>query len=162
MQTVKLPAMRDFYPRPPGGGRPASLSRQIYESKNFYPRPPGGGRRDLSLRCRSQKDFYPRPPGGGRHSKLKLKNLYDAISIHALRVEGDVKSRPVSRHPLIGFLSTPSGWRATLCFLWRNQALRVISIHALRVEGDRCGAACKPGSGNDFYPRPPGGGRPRG
>ena len=57
------------------------------------------------------------------------------ISIHALRVEGDriVCFRASFRRR---FLSTPSGWRAT-CF--------------------RSGGAA---SNSDFYPRPPGGGRP--
>ena len=44
----------------------------------------------------------------------EIKKLVQAmpISIHALRVEGDKLSR---RHglPLLAFLSTPSGWRAT-------------------------------------------------
>ena len=56
------------------------------------------------------------------------------ISIHALRVEGDGVPDlflPAAR----GFLSTPSGWRATA---GRGTADFVgsISIHALRVEGD--------------------------
>ena len=56
------------------------------------------------------------------------------------------------------FLSTPSGWRATL----NNDlylARLVISIHALRVEGDVSRAQCR-FSVAYFYPRPPGGGRP--
>ena len=79
------------------------------------------------------------------------------------------------------FLSTPSGWRATLCNLVRSTAksgflstpsgwratsspnlvpsLTVpISIHALRVEGDKCPVRSLPSIVN-FYPRPPGGGR---
>ena len=56
------------------------------------------------------------------------------ISIHALRVEGDPVRAGATQLPL-GFLSTPSGWRATglhsviVFTAW-------ISIHALRVEGD--------------------------
>ena len=56
------------------------------------------------------------------------------ISIHALRVEGDMAQN-------------------------RNSILAsVISIHALRVEGD---ALCTPSTKDNvyFYPRPPGGGR---
>ena len=79
---------RNFYPRPPGGGRPTRRPRQPQRS-NFYPRPPGGGRPDraartvtaseflstpsgwratcgASRRGRNQQHFYPRPPGGGR------------------------------------------------------------------------------------------------
>ena len=57
------------------------------------------------------------------------------ISIHALRVEGDTRTsgRPAQAW---AFLSTPSGWRATISR--RSATLEEgISIHALRVEGDR-------------------------
>ena len=57
-------------------------------------------------------DFYPRPPGGGRHEFICCHFNSSFISIHALRVEGDV----TIRYPQLGveaFLSTPSGWRAT-------------------------------------------------
>ena len=55
------------------------------------------------------------------------------------------------------FLSTPSARRATP----RRQVLshlRLISIHALREEGDPR-TADSGSTGNDFYPRPPRGGR---
>ena len=81
------------------------------------------------------RNFYPRPPGGGR------------------------QSRPVSRHPLIGFLSTPSGWRATFDSV-RHLLTLSISIHALRVEGDVYSMTDFPPEAY-FYPRPPGGGRLR-
>ncbi len=89
---------------------------------------------------------------------MEFVNNVTCISIHALRVEGDgliVPKRPVKlnfypRPPGGGrlvpeswqreaarFLSTPSGWRATLYKL-RQIGVDVISIHALRVEGDRC------------------------
>ena len=57
----------DFYPRPPGGGRPGARTIVQLDLYHFYPRPPGGGR---------QKYFY-------------VLNLFFIISIHALRVEGD-------------------------------------------------------------------------
>ena len=41
-----------------------------------------------------------------------------AISIHALRVEGD-KSYTMQQMQAVGFLSTPSGWRATRFCLQR-------------------------------------------
>ena len=56
------------------------------------------------------------------------------ISIHALRVEGDW-DRVAAQMSKSGFLSTPSGWRATAREQDRGGARR-ISIHALRVEGD--------------------------
>ena len=79
-----------------------------------------------------------------------------SISIHALRVEGDRLDVALRETQLL-FLSTPSGWRATVTinqqdqdaiFLstpsgWRATAETAdsvqkidISIHALRVEGD--------------------------
>ena len=57
-------------------------------------------------------DFYPRPPGGGRPSASGPVCLFAGISIHALRVEGDVPDL---------YIMQRGGW---------------ISIHALRVEGD--------------------------
>ena len=82
-------------------------------------------------------DFYPRPPGGGRR-------ICSAVALGVKR-----------------FLSTPSGWRATvlrvqyrfsavyfyprppgggrLHLLCGGHIVFGISIHALRVEGDSCG-----------------------
>ena len=145
-----------FYPRPPGGGR------QLYGT-SCVP-----GKVNISIHalrvegdictglCISDKlHFYPRPPGGGRQARLKRR---------ALRSK---------------FLSTPSGWRATVFALFQRRAgfisihalrvegdlhLRVfargksISIHALRVEGDSTRVSPCLQSSN-FYPRPPGGGR---
>ena len=160
LQTVKLPAMRDFYPRPPGGGRPASLSRQIYESKNFYPRPPGGGRRHVTWRKSKHRLISIhalRVEGDKRENGSADRGN---ISIHALRVEGDqvtlsAQSRRVNFYPRppgggrltdfppearnSTFLSTPSGWRATIITNVAGNRRAEISIHALRVEGDWLG-----------------------
>ena len=81
-----------------------------------------------------------------------------AISIHALREEGD-RVRANSQSSRSSFLSTPSARRATFTSCLPYPQRGPISIHALREEGDRslCGEAlgCK-----HFYPRPPRGGRP--
>ena len=100
---------------------------------NFYPRPPRGGRRFCSRRDEAgQKDFYPRPPRGGRRADQPDRHGH-AISIHALREEGDLEQR-------------------------QPQQRRLISIHALREEGDqRPSRAVQPFP--YFYPRPPRGGR---
>ena len=58
----------------------------------------------------------------------------ELISIHALRVEGDIQI-VVGVAVDLEFLSTPSGWRAT-CPDCGAGIDRHISIHALRVEGD--------------------------
>ena len=101
------------------------------------------------------------------------------ISIHALREEGD-RVRVAGEFPRQEFLSTPSARRATLSNrLWLGRlfisihALREegdayepfhlrekieISIHALREEGDPFRHRSERVK-EDFYPRPPRGGR---
>ena len=78
--------------------------------------------------------FYPRPPQGGRQP------------VNVLAEQG------------VQFLSTPSARRATV-FGVRLMILMVISIHALRKEGDSSLELAKQMTEN-FYPRPPQGGRP--
>ena len=126
----------NFYPRPPDGGRQsfrmvrsclciflstssgrrattAAMYRKSLCSLYFYPRPPGGGRHRRVYRFPAYpQNFYPRPPGGGRPNTSKKERLIKDISIHALRVEGDVDTRLQLRER------------------------GMISIHALRVEGD--------------------------
>ena len=87
-----------------------------------------------------------------------MEGNFANISIHALREEGDPRSRTPKKRA-VRFLSTPSARRATVprC---RCDSCLVISIHALREEGDRplrgaCSRRC------NFYPRPPRGGRRR-
>ena len=106
--------------------------------------------------CSTKSNFYPRPPRGGRLQARCRPFTGRAISIHALREEGD---RPrwtrkstgcyfYPRPPRGGrrnvpnsegfhslFLSTPSARRATLVIL-HVLCLKKISIHALREEGD--------------------------
>ena len=146
---------------------------------NFYPRPPGGGRplKVESLADSLQISIHALRVEGDREA-WRAFAIQSGISIHALRVEGDARHtgkaivqgdfypRPPGGgrlsgasmgFPLILFLSTPSGWRATSlrtlknCFFlflstpsgWRAtisvptvHTRGVISIHALRVEGD--------------------------
>ena len=173
-------AGRNFYPRPPRGGRRTLYHKSSLTMRDFYPRPPRGGRRIASglavlgllflstpsARRATQKcseyaastcNFYPRPPRGGRPGAHRHSGRYDAISIHALREEGDYASRSLSLSVIL-FLSTPSARRATSSRkqaawfrnyfyprpprggrppLWRSlRASAKISIHALREEGD--------------------------
>ena len=102
---------------------------------NFYPRPPRGGRLRHSSKLQQNKGyFYPRPPRGGRPVFFLQLTLFQVISIHALREEGDATGclcvsvshnfypRPPrgGRRNLLAsladgilFLSTPSARRAT-------------------------------------------------
>ena len=123
---------------------------------DFYPRPPRGGRRFCKAALARSKNFYPRPPRGGRPGDGPHPCRSCAISIHALREEGDEKipncqkceteflSTPSARRatPLAhraqaypAFLSTPSARRATAQITPLTRELD-ISIHALREEGD--------------------------
>ena len=101
--------------------------------------------------------FYPRPPRGGRPSLSSSFATSFAISIHALREEGD-NHQSVSETDERRFLSTPSARRATTA-VNRTGHETNISIHALREEGDFIDLYYffVP---NNFYPRPPRGGRP--
>ena len=147
------------------------------ELQNFYPRPPRGGRQSPCGRACNPRDFYPRPPRGGRLSTNGIpaaafrflstpsarratkdgnkKGFEWQISIHALREEGDVcdgldnRAAEISIHALReegdhGGGDTMTQWS--------------ISIHALREEGD-VKRSHLPGAGDNFYPRPPRGGR---
>ena len=59
------------------------------QQRNFYPRPPRGGRPDNAINYFRGTDFYPRPPRGGRPKRLCGRRGAPYISIHALREEGD-------------------------------------------------------------------------
>ena len=98
----------NFYPRPPTGrkqkfwrflstpsARRATMSLlKIWNLLlNFYPRPPRGGRQTRLLTILFSGYFYPRPPRGGRPMLMASLLSPKAISIHALREEGDSKNR---------------------------------------------------------------------
>ena len=62
---------------------------------DFYPRPPRGGRLEKWYKLdRKNTDFYPRPPRGGRPGQFRAVYTKKAISIHALREEGDPQPQP--------------------------------------------------------------------
>ena len=178
MSTSGRNQSRNFYPRPPRGGRQKGvLTRSVFtlflstpsarratdvlelrtsELKNFYPRPPRGGRRAGHVQVIKAKVFLSTPSARRATSLNTVSRLISMISIHALREEGDQKTR-IASGPRGRFLSTPSARRATAKVKPGVQH-GVISIHALREEGDRL----KPdyfSTTFDFYPRPPRGGR---
>ena len=109
-------------------------------------------------RVRRRNDFYPRPPGGGRLSTGFCYLSKPPISIHALRVEGDRALADIIMDEM-QFLSTPSGWRATKACEKINS---LFNLFLSTPSGWRATVSnksltpCKP----NFYPRPPGGGRP--
>ena len=82
----------------------------------------------------SSSSIFQSTPSAWRATLLFSGCLYYAnISIHALRVEGDVNQ--AAHAGIDQFQSTPSAWRATVCSVVSSVEAN-ISIHALRVEGD--------------------------
>ena len=125
-------------------------------SKNFYPRPPRGGRPRCACRSRSGNYFYPRPPRGGRRSTLRRMQDHRKISIHALREEGD-PSLPDAAHYRNAFLSTPSARRATEVKKGVNIVFEFLSTPSARRATPS--STSSPPKEDHFYPRPPRGGR---
>ena len=126
---------RNFYPRPPRGGRLAAAVASLRMVTVFLSTPsarratrgPGTPHRPLGY-------FYPRPPRGGRpvvkmHKILRLEK----ISIHALREEGDSIQRPAKETGHNFYPRPPRGGRPTL-------SAQIVQK-------------------SYFYPRPPRGGR---
>ena len=151
-------AQRDFYPRPPRGGRRSCCARSSRGGR-FLSTP--SARRATSASpapSTHPSDFYPRPPRGGRRiSSSVLACLPKFLSTPSAR---RATRSPAPDAPAAVFLSTPSARRATDSWC-RTSQRGTISIHALREEGDR--QPCRQSMRwNDFYPRPPRGGRLRG
>ena len=93
------------------GDRPTPAS--IGRARNFYPRPPGGGRLLDKQNFSSLHEIFLSTPSGWRATSAEGKKAINkVISIHALRVEGDAKYSHCG-FDADKFLSTPSGWRAT-------------------------------------------------
>ena len=85
------------------------------------------------------------------------RDIFNPISIHALRVEGDARLRPGLPWPPISIHALRvEGDGAGRAGAGEHHH---ISIHALRVEGDPAGTGAAAGACGNFYPRPPGGGR---
>ena len=78
-----------FNPLPPYGGR-LSLRTRLYKLPYFNPLPPYGGRRNLDTGQASIDHFNPLPPYGGRRADYAEYFEWMDISIHSLRMEGDL------------------------------------------------------------------------
>ena len=103
-KTISIHALREE-----GDAYPAYNTRHQH---NFYPRPPRGGRHSAVHRIALPAEFLSTPSARRATDVIVYAVTYRDISIHALREEGDIRSK------CSGKSSTP------------------ISIHALREEGD--------------------------
>ena len=162
-------------------GDPRSIMR-LQVRYNFYPRPPRGGRPG-SLSEPHRPVLFLSTPSARRATPgaVQGRDLRPDISIHALREEGD-GDRFLLRH--IAGISIHALREEGDKRQWPRPTARTISIHALREEGDgsspikfhaRRGFLSTPSarratklpprkrsSQKNFYPRPPRGGRQSG
>ena len=146
----------NFYPRPPRGGRRISPDGSSY-SQEFLSTPSARRATWSAAHTMGSLEFLSTPSArrATRHERRCHRHL--RISIHALREEGDRCGRSVCTMPG-AFLSTPSARRAT----GAGQELGLGSAFqrpARGVVGHRRTAHAEHGV-DDFYPRPPRGGRP--
>ena len=109
----RLPGdQRDFYPRPPRGGRQMELAYDLI-SEVFLSTPSSRRATPTSTApAPGMSNFYPRPPRGGRPPAIYWRHRRFFISIHALLAEGDLDHAGIDRNHQV-FLSTPSSRRAT-------------------------------------------------
>ena len=176
---TRRPQPVHFYPRPPRGGRRVFLDEDQSDILISIHALREEGDRVRFLRSSQRHNFYPRPPRGGRRfdasehitwylflstpsarRATSCKSMWcraGAISIHALREEGDPASLETTSHSW-KFLSTPSARRATRqSFLPRPAGLFLSTPSARRATSN---SGRIPDSLENFYPRPPRGGRP--
>ena len=151
-----------FYPRPPRGGRLGVIGQ--YGHRLIFLSTPSARRATFCpySTLAALRNFYPRPPRGGRRGAGAGRHAGGAISIHALREEGDMGllyhamprryfyprpprgGRPqwASTSSKTGrFLSTPSARRATvLCQSTANIQTFLSTPSARRATGchDHC------------------------
>ena len=104
-------------------------------------------------------EFLSTPSARRATSPLYPAPSIRAISIHALREEGDLYAPRTKLQHLYFYPRPPRGGRPGLT-AWPAVTAMLISIHALREEGDKL-TETRLRLNTDFYPRPPRGGRPR-
>ena len=116
------------------------------------------GDRPRYPRSGASRYFYPRPPRGGRLSSHHAVAVSESISIHALREEGD-QVRTAILDGMIQFLSTPSARRATPSApISVSETAKFLSTPSARRATQR--PSTRQPAAQNFYPRPPRGGRP--
>ena len=149
------PTVGYFNPLPPYGGRLAT-ARNTAQHGYFNPLPPYGGRH-ISNATTQQDKLFQSTPSVWRETFLPRFSAFVAvISIHSLRMEGDVRydhrqSAVRDFNPL-----PPYGGRHMGELI--KQVAPNISIHSLRMEGDLSSRVSIDRTQN-FNPLPPYGGR---
>ena len=128
------------------------LHRRSDRVSNFNPLPPHGGRLSIphpSIFCRCH--FNPLPPHGGRLITPPNSGRKSTISIHSLRMEGDLLQNGVMG--LCGISIHSLRMEGDRHWQTGHNITRQISIHSLRMEGDP-GTPCKVVSSFAFQSTP--------
>ena len=130
--------------------------KPIHKLSNFYPRPPRGGRQATTRRCPTTAQFLSTPSARRATFDDVDTHCDECISIHALREEGDNKR--LERHIRASkFLSTPSARRATA--RTSGSAMKKAFLSTPSARRATLSAGTRANVEQDFYPRPPRGGR---
>ena len=133
--TSYVNAFHKFLSTPSARRATFAWARAAKKRERFLSTP--SARRATSGRCprlRQDRYFYPRPPRGGRPRRPARPACKSAISIHALREEGDAYRGDGMMLASNFYPRPPRGGRPA----GGGYLLHVhgISIHALREEGD--------------------------
>ena len=170
----------NFYPRPPRGGR-LTRSRGCAQRQqisihalreegdagnggsdsaqgNFYPRPPRGGRQRGAARRAGGWKFLSTPSARRATGCEDSFGLLRGISIHALREEGDPKSRRRKSRQVYFYPRPPRGGRLKADDPEQRSGVFLSTPSARRATRDATTIA---NGMQNFYPRPPRGGRRR-
>ena len=173
-----IPMSYHFNPLPPHGGRPY-LRYTSAGTPRFQSTPSAWRETDKKGGIRHNGDYFnPLPPHGGRLFIFVRSDVESVISIHSLRMEGDLLTALWRRayfhfnplpphggrqialsHPELQQYFNPlppHGGRHTPCQMFCDPCF--ISIHSLRMEGD-CPSKCAGINFFHFNPLPPHGGR---
>ena len=97
---------KNFYPRPPCGGRPVSSGAGDHGVENFYPRPPCGGRPRHKRACTETWRFLSTSPLRGTTHRGITGGAVAAISIH-VPLAGDDRWKPRRPSPAAYFYPRP-------------------------------------------------------
>ena len=126
-----------FLSTPSGWRATRPVDVDCYVINNFYPRPPGGGRPHRRTRRGSIRIFLSTPSGWrATFKRIVIDGIHLRISIHALRVEGDSFAPPLFAGGVISIHALRVEGDQSMVSWFTS---KVISIHALRVEGDTSG-----------------------
>ena len=146
-----------FLPTPSARRATAHLLAQVSGAK-FLPTPSARrATRTTPCICLQNVLFLPTPSARRATPARAHPSSGCNISTHALREEGDRTGRRRSVHRYISTHALREEGDTTS--LTHRQLYCKISTHALREEGDCSMLSCSIGQDN-FYPRPPRGGRP--